>query len=118
MKMRSYLFLSLFVGYLSLSSLAHADQMLLHCAAMNDLHSARMCLDMGVRINAKDRNGLTALHYAAGCGHFAMVAFLLSRGARPSIKDDTPWELTAEQVAASRIQPNTSRCKESAALSN
>jgi serine protease Do len=44
-------------------------------------------LDSGINVNAKDRSGRTALHYAAVLGQAELARHLLSRGANVNVKD-------------------------------
>jgi ankyrin repeat protein len=44
-------------------------------------------LDSGLDVNAKDRGGRTALHYAAVLGQAELARHLLSRGANVNVKD-------------------------------
>jgi ankyrin repeat protein len=44
-------------------------------------------LENGARVNAANREGKTALHYAAAASHLDVMAVLLDNGADPSIKD-------------------------------
>jgi hypothetical protein len=48
-------------------------------------------------VNARDTNGLTALHYAAMSGNGMLVRLLIANGAIPSLKDNN--DRTAEDVA-------------------
>lgn len=49
---------------------------------------ARMLVNAGADISARDANGSTSLHYAASCDHDELVRFLLDAGARTDILDD------------------------------
>ncbi len=46
-----------------------------------------LALSLGVPIDARDRDGLTALHHAARAGHLETVRELVSRGASLTIRD-------------------------------
>ncbi len=51
------------------------------------IDAIQICLDAGVDVNAVDGRGQTALYGAALQGYDRIVAFLLSKGADPKIKD-------------------------------
>ena len=56
-------------------------------------------------VNARDKNSLTPLHYAAGRGHLAMVKLLVRRGAKSNARDkdgDTPLALASDTGRPSR----------------
>jgi ankyrin repeat protein len=56
-------------------------------AAQNGLEDGtRLLLDKNVDINAKDKSGLTALHYATKSGNEAIFELLLSRGSDRNVK--------------------------------
>ena len=63
-----------------------------HFAAKGDLENARIFLDHGADLSARDENlRSTPLGWAAKFGRLAMVEFLLGRGASPRHPDDPPW---------------------------
>jgi len=47
----------------------------------NDIDQVKLLLNAGTDVNAKDRDGATAIHMAAFHGHTEMVELLLDRGA-------------------------------------
>lgn len=55
---------------------------LILAAELGYLNLARMLLENGALVNATDRDDMSAIYYAARKGHFDMVQFLLSRGAK------------------------------------
>ena len=57
----------------------------------------RALLEHGAPVNAKQQQGLTALHEAAQQGNQLMVDLLLKYGANPNAKNDAG--VTADQVA-------------------
>ncbi|XP_069672142.1 ankyrin-1-like isoform X2 [Periplaneta americana] len=59
---------------------------------------ARLLLQKGADVNAKDRDGLTPLHCTAFKGYFEMASLLLERGADPNLRDDNGR--TALHIAA------------------
>lgn len=59
---------------------------------------ARELLDRGVKVDARSRDGTTALALAAAMGHRDLVALLLERGADPSLRTGKA-QLTAEDRA-------------------
>ena len=64
------------------------------------LEAVRTAVELGVDVNAMNEAGNTALHYAASRGLDSVVEFLVSRGARLDVKNDsgqTPLAMTATQ---------------------
>ena len=61
----------------------------LHPAAHGgNAEAVNLLLDQGSEIGAKDKNGMTPLHLAAGFSNSsAMVALLVDRGGRPVVRD-------------------------------
>jgi len=84
------------------------DRTALHQISLSgDVVVAPIALALTDDINATDRYGRTALHYAAAGDHANATQFLLDRGARGDIEDSeglTPLELTRK-----RAQPQTVR---------
>lgn len=60
---------------------------LMVAAAGGDLATARVLLDRGALIGAKDANDKMALHLAAGNGHNLVASMLIDRGADKEAKD-------------------------------
>lgn len=58
-------------------------------AIVGDVDAVRRLLDLGLPVEAVDRQGCTALLRAAGGGHGALVDLLLARGANASCTADT-----------------------------
>src|SRR5437868_3669295 len=62
------------------------------------LNIVKLLVGKGARVKARDRNGMTALHYAASQASARIVAFLVSRGAEINAKtnaDMTPLHYAA-----------------------
>ncbi len=78
---------------------ASTDGTVLHFAAEGgSVESAKLLLDRGVDINAKDSADETPLHVAARRGRPEMVRYLLDRGANPNAlnsADETPLHVAA-----------------------
>ena len=77
---------------------------LLYCVVFsNDTEIAKILLEHGAKINARNNLGCTALHHAAmGGDHRKMVEFLIANGADLSIKDDfgkRPLDFAQEELS-------------------
>ncbi|NUN97529.1 MAG: ankyrin repeat domain-containing protein [Candidatus Omnitrophica bacterium] len=60
----------------------HDGKTTLHCAAIaGNLPGVKYLVMQGIAVDAQDRQGWTALHYAAGGNHTAIIRFLLENGA-------------------------------------
>jgi ankyrin repeat protein len=55
------------------------------------IEAVKICLDMGVDVNATNQYGETALHGAAYRGVPALAEFLVERGAKLDAKDERGW---------------------------
>ena len=53
-----------------------------------DLKGIQSCLDVGWDVNAKNNDGYTALHAAAGMGNVDAIAALIKAGADVNAKDN------------------------------
>ena len=65
-------------------------------AIWGDVDAARLLLDAGADVNAKNEDGYTALHWAAECDDRRLAQFLIERGASRRVRNDeglTPHEL-------------------------
>jgi ankyrin repeat protein len=62
------------------------NQNLLSAAALGQTRKVMKLLDSGAHLEFRDRDGWTALMFAAGGGHAATVAALLARGADPNAR--------------------------------
>jgi len=60
---------------------------LYYAAFTNDIILLQTLLISGVRLDAQDYDGRTALHIAASEGHLDAVKYLISHGANPHLKD-------------------------------
>jgi len=61
-------------------------------AAKGDLESARIFIEHGADLHARDEEICsTPLGYAARAGKMEMAEFLLEAGAKPYLSDDPPW---------------------------
>jgi ankyrin repeat protein len=62
------------------------------------LHAVKAAVEMGVDINAKNKDGQTAMHMAAFTGADAVVQYLADQGADINVKDnygETPWSMAS-----------------------
>jgi len=64
-----------------------AAEFLTYAAAVGDLPTVERFLDHGVSINAKNRDGSTALYGASVEGQMAVIRYLLAHGADPNIRN-------------------------------
>lgn len=56
--------------------------------------------DLSADINFQDSTGQTALHYAVSCSHEEICNYLISKGAKPNIKDEdgvTAFEMCSDK---------------------
>jgi ankyrin repeat protein len=60
---------------------------LLAAARHGRLDAVELCLALGLPINGRDAQGLTALHHAARSGHLEVVRELVARGASVVVRD-------------------------------
>jgi hypothetical protein len=67
---------------------AHAPDFITYAAAVGNLATVQAFLDRGVDVNARNRDGSTALHAAAVQGQVAVLRSLLEHGADPRIRND------------------------------
>ena len=65
-----------------------ASTALHHAARDGDLAKTQRLLNAGVGVNARDRNGLTPLHWATGHNHPKVVRLLLDAGADVNARDN------------------------------
>ncbi|HEY6213568.1 MAG TPA: ankyrin repeat domain-containing protein [Vicinamibacterales bacterium] len=62
------------------------------CARHGDVDNARLFIDRGADLHARDEEYLsTPLGWAARHGQVAMTELLLARGAKTNLPDDPPW---------------------------
>src|SRR5712691_1169388 len=54
----------------------------------DNIEAVKMCLDLGINVNARDGDGRTALHGAAHKGRNAVVHLLVDHGAKLDAKDN------------------------------
>jgi glutaminase len=69
----------------------------LFAAATGDIDHVRQLLIAGCPINAADYDKRSALHVATAEGHYELVAFLLRKGADPTVQDR--WQQTPADEA-------------------
>ncbi len=67
----------------------------------------KLLLDSGAAVDGLQQPGLTALHYAAGNGHKAIVDLLLSKGAKADAQDRSG--VTALHLAARKATRRSPR---------
>ncbi len=77
------------------------EEMVLRGPAASDVSR---CLKAGAKVNARDKDGRTPLHYAARFSKNVEVVktLLLAAGAEPAAKDNagkTPWHYAEENAA-------------------
>jgi len=70
--------------------------------------TARLFLERGADVNARNKNGYTPLHYACWKGHGGTVHLLLDHGADPNARgglEDTPlhWACFHGRTGATRL---------------
>ena len=97
---------SLFLCLLLLVGMARADDVLSLAVAARrgDLEAVRLLVKSGVRPDAPDINGSTALHAAAGDGQLEVVEFLLSVGAEPGTANKQGRRPLYEAAASGSIE--------------
>lgn len=66
----------------------YASEFLTYAAATGDLSTVEALIQRGVHVNARNKNGSTAVHAAAVEGQVAILEYLISRGADLNIKND------------------------------
>ncbi|CAN0155689.1 unnamed protein product, partial [Phaeothamnion confervicola] len=80
---------------------------MLACCRYGELEDAMALLDAGVLVDSVDSAGNTALHLSCANGHEAVVAMLLTRGARhlPNSSGNTPlhWAVSSKHKACVRL---------------
>jgi ankyrin repeat protein len=65
------------------------NEELLKAAADDDAAKVKELLEKGADANARDRDGLTPLHYAAKHGHADVVKLLIEKGANVNIRSES-----------------------------
>src|SRR4051794_25384108 len=65
----------------NVTELSLQEPSLIACALSNDLDQARLLLQHGALVNARNSRGKTALHIAARLGHLDFVGLLLEHKA-------------------------------------
>ena len=81
---------------------ARASSALCDSALRGDLEKIRLCITVGIDVNAKDYDKRTCLHVAASEGDHKLVTLLLQHGART----DVHWQLCALMVALRATIPS------------
>ena len=102
-------------------NLEFGSTLLITAAVVGHTKTVAMLLEHGAAINARSRDGGTALHAAAFFGHAETVQLLLENGADTSIKDNegaTPleaakvdWQLTQFVAGLLQIKVNEAEVK-------
>ncbi|KAF7804797.1 ankyrin repeat domain-containing protein 50-like [Senna tora] len=86
-------------GHSQLPDLLHWDDVLFRAARKDDVHGLTSCVAEGARVNGKDQNGWSPLHWAAFKGRMKSVKLLIEHGAEIDAVDDagyTPLHCAAE----------------------
>jgi ankyrin repeat protein len=87
--MRTYILLLLIIGSLTVAATAQ-DQEIIGAATTGDLKKVKELVGRAPHlVHAKDSNGRTPLHWAARGVHFAVLKYLLEKGALVNAKDTT-----------------------------
>lgn len=97
-------------GKVSIDALTPAGETPLVCATdSGKLEMVQLILERGALVNKPAKDGVTALHSAAGFGRLQLVRFLVSQGAESAVDDegDSP-EAYAQQVCDSRAHARAS----------
>jgi ankyrin repeat protein len=74
-------------------------------SAEQSLEAVKMCLDLGMDVNAADGDGRTALHGAAHKGRNAVVQLLVDRGARLDARDNGSRDTLTGELSGRRWLP-------------
>ena len=97
-------------GKVSIDARTPAGETPLVCATdSGKLEMVQLILERGALVNKPAKDGVTALHSAAGFGRLQLVRFLVSQGAESAVDDegDNP-EAYAQQVCDSRAHARAS----------
>ena len=77
------------------------------------LEAVKLCVELGIDVNAVNSMGLTAIHGAANRGSDDIIEYLVSQGARLDIADNegrTPLDW-AHGSSSRRIRPSPNRAR-------
>jgi hypothetical protein len=98
-------------GYLRRTPLATAASAYGRNDGKNSVEIARVLLERGARVDARDGDGVTALYHAVAFGKTNLVRFLLENGADPGVrmergmqKGRTPMHAAAERGSAEIVE--------------
>ena len=80
--------------------IAYTDSVFIDSAWAGNLEVVKLFVAAGMAVNAAKDVGSTALHWAAGRGHLAVVEFLVGAGASVDARNNN-WGWTALHLAAS-----------------
>ncbi len=93
-----------------------ATNQLFEAARTGNVDAARVALDAGANVNARDDEGQTPLHWAAECGHIATARLLVEAAADIAAKDrwrETPLKKAAKHRHGEIVQMlNDVKCQE------
>jgi ankyrin repeat protein len=84
-----------------------ANALLLEAANIGDIASAKKALDSGADVNATDKFGTTALHFAAWNGSTETIKLLITHGAdihAEAAFDKTPADWALEEGRLATLQ--------------
>jgi len=65
---------------------------------INSFHAAKAAVELGVDLNATNKDGQTAMHMAAFTGADEVVQYLADKGASVTVADkfgETPWTMAS-----------------------